>query len=96
MPPERFVRIESLYHAALSRSAGERAAFLEDACSGDEALRREVESLLAQPTLESNVLNSPAAVRVEREPTEARASLVGRRLGPYDITAQLGAGGMDI
>jgi hypothetical protein len=31
-------------------SADERAAFLDAACGGDVQLRREVESLLAQPT----------------------------------------------
>ncbi len=46
MTPERWREIERLYHAALERDAAERAAFLNEACGGDEALRREVESLL--------------------------------------------------
>jgi hypothetical protein len=41
-----FGRIESLYHAARSRPPEQRAAFLAEACGGDEHLRREVESLL--------------------------------------------------
>src|SRR5262245_52880356 len=40
--------VERLYHTALTRPIDERAAFLAEACAGDEALRREVESPLAQ------------------------------------------------
>jgi tetratricopeptide (TPR) repeat protein len=37
---------ESLFHRALEKPGGERAAFLEQACGGDDALRRRVEALL--------------------------------------------------
>ena len=47
MTPERWSEVERVYHAALSHDAPERAAFLAEACAGDEALRREVESMLA-------------------------------------------------
>ena len=43
-------QIEKLYHSALEHEPRQRAAFLRQACAGDEALRREVESLLAQRT----------------------------------------------
>ena len=46
MTPERFRQIEELYHAAREGTAEERAALLAQA---DPELRREVESLLAQP-----------------------------------------------
>ena len=48
--PDRRSRVEALFHAARERAAGERAAFLDAACGADADLRREVESLLAQPT----------------------------------------------
>ena len=57
--PDRRSRVEALYHAALERDAGERAAFLDAACGGDADLRREVESLLAQPT-DDGFLGVPA------------------------------------
>jgi len=47
MEPERWKEIELLYHLALEHEESRRAEFLEQACGGDEALRREVESLLA-------------------------------------------------
>ena len=43
---ERWQHVEQLYHAALAQSDEERAAFLRDACGGDDELREEVESLL--------------------------------------------------
>ena len=46
MTPERFRQIEELYHAAREGTAEERAALLAQT---DPELRREVESLLAQP-----------------------------------------------
>jgi len=48
MTPDRWQRIEQLYHAAQEREGSQRVAFLEEACAGDEALRQEIESLLAE------------------------------------------------
>ena len=48
MSSERWRLVERLYHDALERPAAERPAFLAEACAGDEQLRREIESLLAQ------------------------------------------------
>jgi hypothetical protein len=42
MTPDRWQKIERLYHAALEREESERAAYLAGACAGDDALRREV------------------------------------------------------
>src|SRR5438132_12252890 len=47
MDPERFRRIEDLYHSAVRHDPLERSRFLHEACAGDEDLRREVESLFA-------------------------------------------------
>ena len=44
----RWERVEELYHGALERDSSERVAFLQAACAGDESLRQEVESLLAE------------------------------------------------
>jgi len=48
MDPGRWQKIDHLYHAALEQEMGLRAAFLQQACAGDESLQQEVESLLAQ------------------------------------------------
>ena len=48
MNADRWREIERLCQAALERPESERAAFLDQACAGDAALRDEVKSLLAQ------------------------------------------------
>jgi hypothetical protein len=48
MKAERFRQIGAIFHAALERSPVEREAFLTGACSGDDELRHEVNSLLAE------------------------------------------------
>ena len=47
MDANRWKQIDSLLQAALERPPGERAEFLRHACAGDEALEREVRSLLS-------------------------------------------------
>jgi hypothetical protein len=46
MPPERWRQIEAIFNAALEREAALRPVFVEDACCGDQALRRQVEALV--------------------------------------------------
>src|SRR6185503_18544697 len=93
MTPERWQAVDRIYHAALARDVAARATFLADACAGDDALRREVESLLAQPSRAARFMSTPAAARAG-ELLGNDASLIGRMLGPYAIQARLGAGGM--
>src|ERR1700730_4883015 len=99
MNPERFRQIEELYHSAWEREPNERGAFLAQACPGDEELRREVESLLAQDSPggpPSGLMARPAmevAANLLREETVTLLG-VGAQLGPYRIEAPLGAGGM--
>jgi Tol biopolymer transport system component len=85
--------VEELYHAALMYGERDRAAFLKTACAGDEALQREVESLLAQQVTNEGFLNGQAvgAAGLAGNP---RASLTGRRLGAYQVHERIGAGGM--
>src|SRR5262245_41892669 len=94
MTPSRWAEIERLYHAALARDVGERFAFLRETCANDEALRREVESLLAQAA-SGDVLAAPAiAVAAHMASAQGASALTGQRIGVYLIQAQLGAGGM--
>src|SRR5215471_10802321 len=83
---DSLARIEPLYHAARERPPAERAAFLAEACGGDEDLQREVESLIAQHAATDGFL----AGVVTHTPTLA----AGMRIGAYTITAPIGAGGM--
>lgn len=96
MTPEQWEKIGELYHQAVELDGDERSAFLDRACGGDAAARREVESLLAadeqaQDFIASNALKD-AARMVTANVTPALDS--GRRIGHYLIESQLGAGGM--
>ena len=99
MNSDRWAQIDSLCHAVLERQPADQQAFLRGACAGDEELRREVESLLAGQTQAERFLETPAApVPLERLPVEARTSepllSPGTRVGPYEVVALVGAGGM--
>ena len=48
LTPERWQQVARIYQLAVDQDAATRDAFLSEACAGDEALRREVESLLRQ------------------------------------------------
>ena len=95
MEPERWQRIEKLYHAAREHKPDQRSGFLAEACRDDLELRREVESLLAENPSDDGVLDRPAweANPSLIEPTPAGLTR-GTQLGPYTIEAPLGKGGM--
>jgi len=96
MSPDRLRQVEELYHSAREREQGERESYLAASCGGDEELRREVESLLAQSG-SADVMDRPAldlaASLLAEGPVSQRLS-AGTRVGPYEILALIGKGGM--
>jgi eukaryotic-like serine/threonine-protein kinase len=101
MDADRWHEIERLFHAALELKSGERAAFLETACDGDDSLRTEVESLLESSERAGSFMESPAADAVPdlldqgsslQEPTAGVEP--GATVAHYRILQKLGAGGM--
>jgi eukaryotic-like serine/threonine-protein kinase len=89
----RWRQIESLFHAAYEKPAGERARFLDEACGSDQTLRSEVESLLACEDFAAGFLESDAAGAAP-PPTGGEPVPAGERIGPYTVLELLGAGGM--
>ena len=80
MTPDRWKRVEQLYHSALDRPQGEWPEYLRRACPDDAELRKEVEELLRQEplcTLERPALEALAGDLVSGH-TE---SLAGQTLG---------------
>ena len=95
MHPDRWAEVERIFHAAAARPAGERAAFVRDACRDDDKLRRDVESLLARPASARGFLDGPAVAVAAQMVSDVGASVLsGRRLGAYLVHERIGAGGM--
>jgi eukaryotic-like serine/threonine-protein kinase len=80
MTPERWQRAQELFAEALERPAAERSAFLERECAGDEALRAELQSLLADGR-EAWGAGLPVLVRAEL------ASLLAQEHAPGDSSS---------
>ena len=93
MTPEQYQRVKQILQAAVEQDAGERAAFLDRACAGDEELRRRVEMLLASDDSMGEFLSEPLAA-VAAAPEHPAEFLAGRRIGPYQIVREIGHGGM--
>src|SRR6185295_15877975 len=93
----RWKQIDDIFQAAIDRGAADRAAFLDHACASDPSLRSEVEALIDSHEKAGSFIEAPvfeaAAELVEDSGTE---SLIGRAIGPYKISAKLGAGGMGV
>ncbi|PYV51975.1 MAG: hypothetical protein DMG98_25105, partial [Acidobacteria bacterium] len=97
LTPERWQKIKELFSLALEREPSQRVTFLYEACGGDEALRAEVESLLASAESEEattrevfKAVSSQPAASVG----EAEDPMIGRRVGDYRIERRIGYGGM--
>lgn len=88
MSPERWKKIEEIYHSAEGRKPEERGGFVAEACAGDVELKRQIEAMLAQDS-PRDILDGPAEALVP----ESSASPISR-LGPYEIVSRIGKGGM--
>ena len=95
MTPERYKQVGQLCYAALQLEEGQRAAFLDQACAGDEELRHEVESLLAhRKEAESFIETYAFEVAAKALATAGANSLASKKIGRYEVLSLLGRGGM--
>jgi eukaryotic-like serine/threonine-protein kinase len=85
-------RVEEIVHETLERSPSDRLAYVREACAGDESLRMEVESLLANQS-RADALGSGLGIR-DSGLGVSTEELIGKRIGVYRIDSLLGAGGM--
>lgn len=95
MSTERLRRAESLFTEALALAPEARPAFLAGQCGGDEALRRDVESLIASHESHGGARDVPALKGAARDLAADLLTLrPGERVGPYEVVKLIGAGGM--
>ena len=110
MSPEFWLKIEALFQEAVELPPHERASFLDQKCASDEKLRLEVEKLLANDDSagdfiespvwsESAVFNTSAKKNLSESFDEEvngnnRDDLIGKKIGVYRLTRELGRGGM--
>src|SRR5262245_50562506 len=73
--------------------AARRAAFLDEACAGDAAVRRGVEELLAAHERSGSFMPEPASPTTDDDPPGERP---GDRVGPYKLLQRIGEGGMGV
>jgi hypothetical protein len=86
--PELWHRVKEVFDAALERDSNQRVAFLDEACDGDVALRREVESLIESYEKEENFMSLPGMAAAATSLLDEQAeSLVGQMVGHYKIFA---------
>src|SRR6185436_15831625 len=94
MTPERWARIEALFHEAHACQPADRPAFLTRACGSDGELRRDVESLLRDSgsgELWTGAGVPPAGPAASDVPP---TMLAGRSPGAHRLQSLLGVGGM--
>ena len=91
LPREAWPRLKEAFEGARALALDARPAYLAEVCNGDEALRHEVELLLAHHDQAASFLETAA---VSFDDSLAAQSLEGQCIGPYHLSARIGTGGM--
>src|SRR5262245_34248482 len=85
----------SIFLAALEKAdPSERAAYLDEACAGDGALRHRVERLLQAHVPGDSFLEKPSPQLLPT--THEAAERPGTRIGAYKLLQKIGEGGMGV
>lgn len=95
MDPSRWREVRELFEAALDLDAAARRDFLGQI--HDTSLRADVERLLQRHSQSTALIDKPAAQLVNTRLETSRdwdQDQIGRRVGPFQLVALLGAGGM--
>ncbi|HKX83192.1 MAG TPA: serine/threonine-protein kinase, partial [Pyrinomonadaceae bacterium] len=110
MSPDLWLKIEAVFQEAADLPPHERAQFLDRKCGSDVVLRAEVEKLLAHDDAAGDFIESPVWSESALFTTTSKKKLVdsvdrnvsanggddlvGRQIGVWRLTRELGRGGM--
>ena len=89
--PHPWLSIQAILDRALTVPPEERGNLLDEACAGDDALRREVETYLSFEEQATGFLERPLFDLIAGRPAENR---IGEELGPYRLEESIAEGGM--
>jgi len=95
MTPERWQQVKEIFNSAITHRPEERGLFISKACSGDEELRSEVESLIASHEQSGGFIDQPAFEVAASLLVNEKAELnPGQTVGSYEVISFISRGGM--
>jgi serine/threonine protein kinase len=95
MTPERWQQVKEIFNSAINYRPEERGLFISEACSGDELLRSEVESLIASHERSGEFIDQPAYEMAAPLLADERSELKpGQSVGTYEVLSFISRGGM--
>ena len=92
--PDRWQRLDQLFHQAVDLSGSDRSAFLDALTGADTELREELRALLASDEQSSEFIEAPLRQAAGQWTVSQGALAPGTRLGHYEIVSLVGSGGM--
>src|SRR5262249_38757138 len=94
---ERTKKLEEIFHAASERNVPEeRESYLNEACSGDAELRREVNTLLSSVAAGEEAFQAFDQAAARSDYFQAIREHVGSMIGHYKLLEKIGEGGMGV
>ncbi len=100
---DRWRAIAPILQEAFDLPADRRAPFLDRACAGDAALRREIEDLLSADEKAGPFLGAPIDLSAvaspddeDLDPGSQITPAAGMTIGPYRVLREIGRGGMGV
>jgi hypothetical protein len=94
MTPERWQQVKEIFNSAIAYRPEERGLCISQACSGDEALRSEVQSLIASHERSGNFIDEPAFAAASFLADENFELKPGQTVGSFEIISFISRGGM--
>ncbi len=96
MTPDHARKVQPIFNEAIKKKSGQVAAYLDEACEGDDEVRAEVESLLAAHREMPTIPGTAAECSIDEPANGKTPDLVGVRVDEYVVESRIGSGGMGV